>query len=166
MDVNASLEFDGFLNYTVKFTALQDMEFKEINFHLPMQPAATKYLMGLGLKGGTRPDTLQWKWDVAHKNQDGAWIGNVNAGIQFSFRDERYSRPLNTNFYLQKPLLLPASWGNDNKGGIDIFQKGKSILVNAYSGSRKMKSGDVLYYNFTLAHYTVPSNQYRFSMGQ
>lgn len=150
MDVNASLEFDGFLNYTVKFTALQDMDFKEINFHLPMQPDAAKYIMGLGLKGGARPDSILWKWDVAHKNQDGAWIGNVNAGVQFSLRDEKYSRPLNTNFYLQKPLLLPSSWGNDNKGGIDIFQKGKSILVNAYSGSRKMKKGDVLYYNFNL----------------
>jgi len=150
MDVNASLEFDGFLSYSVKFTALQDVALNEINFHLPMQPAATKYMIGLGLKGGLRPDTLQWKWDVAHKNQDGAWIGNVNAGIQFSLRDEKYSRPLNTNFYLQKPLLLPSSWGNDNKGGIDIFQKGKAVLVNAYSGSRKMNKGDVLYYNFNL----------------
>jgi hypothetical protein len=150
MDVNASLEFDGFLSYTVKFTALQDIAFNEINFHLPMQPTAAKYMMGLGLKGSLRPDTLQWKWDVAHKNQDGAWIGNVNAGLQFSLRDEKYSRPLNTNFYLQKPLLLPASWGNDNKGGIDIFQKDKTVLVNAYSGSRKMNKGDVLYYNFNL----------------
>ncbi|MFT3980438.1 MAG: DUF6067 family protein [Ferruginibacter sp.] len=150
MDINASLEFDGFLSYTVKLTALQDAAFNDINFHLPMQPAVARYLMGLGLKGGSRPDTLQWKWDVAHKNQDGAWIGDVNAGIQFSFRDEKYSRPLNTNFYLQKPLVLPSSWGNDNKGGIDIFQKGKSVLVNAYSGSRYMKKGDVLYYNFNL----------------
>lgn len=150
MDVNAALEFDGFLSYTVKFTALEEVNFSEINFHLPIQPSSAKYMMGLGLKGGNRPDTLQWKWDVAHKNQDGAWIGNVNAGLQFSLRDEKYSRPLNTNFYLQKPLLLPASWGNDNKGGIDIFQKGKSILVNAYSGSRNMKKGEVLYYNFNL----------------
>ena len=150
MDVNAALEFDGFLSYSVKFTALEDVAFNEINFHLPMQPEFTKYLMGLGLKGGNRPDTLQWKWDVAHKNQDGAWIGNVNAGLQFSLRDENYSRPLNTNFYLQKPLILPSSWGNENKGGIDIFQKGKAILVNAYSGSRNMKKGDVLYYNFNL----------------
>jgi len=150
MDVNAALEFDGFLSYTVKFTAMEDVAFSEINFHLPMQPEYTQYLMGLGLKGGNRPDTLQWKWDVAHKNQDGAWVGGVNAGLQFSLRDENYSRPLNTNFYLQKPLILPTSWGNDNKGGIDIFQKGKSILVNAYSGSRKMKKGDVLYYNFNL----------------
>ena len=150
MEVNASLEFDGFLNYTVKFTALQDVAFSDINFNLPMQPQAAKYMMGLGLKGGNRPDSLQWKWDVAHKNQDGAWIGNVNAGLQFSLRDEKYSRPLNTNFYLQKPLLLPASWGNDNKGGIDIYKRGASVLVNAYSGSRTIKKGDVLYYNFNL----------------
>jgi len=150
MDVTGALEFDGFLSYTVKFTALEDVTFNDINFHLPMQPEYTQYLMGLGLKGGNRPDTVQWKWDVAHKNQDGAWIGSVNAGLQFSLRDEKYSRPLNTNFYLQQPLVLPASWGNDNKGGIDIFQKGKSILVNAYSGSRKMKKGEVLYYNFNL----------------
>jgi hypothetical protein len=150
MQVNATIEFDGFVNYTVKFTALKDMDFSEINFHLPMKPETASYLMGLGLKGGNRPDTLKWKWDVTHKNQDGAWIGAVNAGLQFSLRDEQYSRPLNTNFYLQKPLVLPNSWGNENKGGIDIFLKGKSVLVNAYSGSRKMKKGDMLYYNFNL----------------
>ena len=150
MDLHATLEFDGFLSYSVRMTALHDVSFKEINFHIPMQPAAAEYAMGLGLKGGNRPDTVRWKWNVATKNQDGAWIGSVNAGLQFSFRDEQYVRPLNTNFYLQKPLLLPSSWGNGNKGGIDIFQKGKSVLVNAYSGSRTMKKGDTLYYNFTM----------------
>ncbi|WP_165929459.1 glycoside hydrolase domain-containing protein [Flavobacterium rhamnosiphilum] len=150
MQVNGTLEFDGFLSYTVKITALEDVTFSDINFHLPMQATAAKYMMGLGQKGGNRPETLKWKWDVANKNQDGAWIGNVNAGLQFSLRDEKYSRPLNTNFYLQKPLLLPTSWGNGNKGGIDVLQNGKAILVSAYSGSRSMKKGEVLYYNFNL----------------
>lgn len=150
MQVNGTLEFDGFLSYTVKITALEDVTFSDINFHLPMQATAAKYMMGLGQKGGNRTETLKWKWDVANKNQDGAWIGNVNAGLQFSLRDEKYSRPLNTNFYLQKPLLLPASWGNENKGGIDVLQNGKAVLVNAYSGSRSMKKGEVLYYNFNL----------------
>ncbi len=150
MDLHATLEFDGFLSYSVRITALHDVSFKEINFHIPLQPAAAEYAMGLGLKGGNRPDTVRWKWNVATKNQDGAWIGSVNAGLQFSLRDEQYVRPLNTNFYLQKPLLLPSSWGNGNKGGIDIFQKGKSVLVNAYSGSRTMKKGDTLYYNITM----------------
>jgi hypothetical protein len=150
MDVNASIEFDGFLHYTVKITALEDVTFNDINFQMPIQSSSAKYMMGLGQKGGDRPASFDWKWDVAHKNQDGAWIGNVNSGLQFSLRDEKYSRPLNTNFYLQKPLLLPTSWGNENKGGITITPNQKSVLVNAYSGVRSMKKGDVLYYNFTL----------------
>jgi hypothetical protein len=150
LDVNASIEFDGFVHYSVKITALEDASFNDINIHLPMQSSSAKYMMGLGQKGGNRPETFDWKWDVAHKNQDGAWIGNVNSGLQFSLRDEKYSRPLNTNFYLQKPLLLPTSWGNDNKGGIAITPNQKSILVNAYSGARTVKKGDILYYNFNL----------------
>ncbi|MCD2423318.1 DUF6067 family protein [Niabella pedocola] len=150
MDVAASLEFDGFLSYKVKVTALQDVDFKNITLHIPFTPEASLYLMGLGEKGRARPDSLSWKWDVAHKNQDGVWVGAVNAGLQYTLRDEHYVRPLNTNFYLQKPLLLPASWGNENKGGIIIAQKGKSILADNYTGARSMKKGDVLYFNFNL----------------
>lgn len=150
MEVGASLEFDGFLAYTVKLTALQDVNLDDIKFHIPFTKSASRYLMGLGNKGGIRPDTVKWKWDVATKNQDGAWIGDVNAGLQYSLRDENYVRPLNTNFYLQKPLLLPASWGNNGKGGILVTWKGTSMLSENYSGAREMKKGDVLYYNFTL----------------
>jgi hypothetical protein len=150
MEVSASLEFDGFISYKVKVTALQDVSFKDIVMHIPFKKEVAKYMMGLGQKGGYRPENFEWKWDVAHKNQDGAWIGNVNAGLQYSLRDDKYVRPLNTNFYLQKPLLLPSSWGNANKGGITIGEKGKSILANNYSGERNMKKGDVLYYNFNL----------------
>lgn len=150
LDVSASLEFDGFVAYTVKLTALQDVELKDIAFHIPFTKETATYMMGLGQKGGYRPENFEWKWDVAHKNQDGAWIGNVNAGLQYSLRDEKYVRPLNTNFYLQKPLLLPTSWGNENKGGITVTQKGASILANNYSGERSLKKGDSLFYNFTL----------------
>ncbi|PZP42318.1 MAG: hypothetical protein DI598_17080, partial [Pseudopedobacter saltans] len=150
MDIEAQMEFDGFLDYTVKVIALQDISLKDIDLHLPIAPEKAEYLMGLGYKGGYRKDTVQWKWDVAKKNQDGAWVGTVNSGLQFSLRDQHYSRPLNTNFYLQKPLILPQSWGNGTKGGIDIFKKGSSVLVNSYSGEREMKKGDTLYYNFRL----------------
>lgn len=150
MDVNASIEFDGYLFYTVKITALQDVALDDVKLHIPFDKGSSKYLIGLGQKGGLRPDTVKWKWDVATKNQDGAWVGEVNAGLQYSLRDENYVRPLNTNFYLQKPLILPTSWGNKGKGGIWMGIKGKSMLSENYSGARTMKKGDVLYYNFTL----------------
>ncbi|WP_221887752.1 glycoside hydrolase domain-containing protein [Chitinophaga polysaccharea] len=150
MEVTATLEFDGFLDYTVKVTAQEEVALKDITMHLPFDKGAAKYMMGLNQKGGVRPEKIDWKWDVKNKNQDGAWIGDVNAGIQFNLRDENYVRPLNTNFYLQKPLLLPLSWGNGDKGGITIGEKGKSILVNSYSGERTLHKGEVLYYNFHL----------------
>jgi hypothetical protein len=150
MRVQASLEFDGFMKYTVQLIAREDMNFKDIVMHIPFQKDKTDFLMGLGEKGGKRPEKVSWKWDVATKNQDGVWIGNVNAGLQYTLRAEKYTRPLNTNFYLQKPLLLPASWGNGGKGGIEVGIKGASMLANNFSGERLMKKGDTLYYNFNL----------------
>ncbi len=150
MQVDASMEFDGFISYKVKVIAHKDIDLKDIRLEIPVAESASKYLMGLGQKGGFRPEKFQWKWDVAHKNQDGAWIGNVNAGMQFSLRDEKYVRPLNTNFYLLKPLLLPASWGNEGKGGIEVTTSNGAATIKSYSGERSMKKGDTLYYNFTL----------------
>lgn len=148
--IHAAIEFDGFVNYTVKVIAKRDVQLKDISLSMPFTKEASRYMMGLGQKGGLRPASFDWRWDVATKNQDGAWIGNVNMGLQYSLRDEKYSRPLNTNFYLQKPLLLPSSWGNDNKGGIRIQEESSSVNVINYSGERQMKQGDTLYYNFTL----------------
>ncbi|MFT4022729.1 MAG: DUF6067 family protein [Flavihumibacter sp.] len=150
MTVQGSLEFDGFLNYQVAIAALNDVSIDDISLLMPLHKNAATYLMGLGQKGGYRPDHFHWQWEVATKNQDGAWIGGINAGLQFSLRDEHYSRPLNTNFYLQKPLRLPASWGNENKGSIDIQGNADTVLVRCASGARTMKKGDTLWYNFTL----------------
>jgi len=150
MNVSGSVEFDGFVSYVVKLTATSDISLKDIRLEIPFNPDSARYMMGLGEKGRARPDSLTWKWDVATKNQDGAWLGDINAGMQFSLRDERYIRPLNTNFYLQKPLLLPSSWGNDGKGGINIRSDEKTVLVENYSGPRTMKKGESLYYNFNL----------------
>jgi hypothetical protein len=150
MNVTGSLEFDGFLHYTVKVTALNDADFDNINMQLPFTKDVAKYMMGLGEKGEAFTKDINWKWDVAHKNQDGAWIGNVNAGLQYSLRDENYMRPLNTNFYLLKPLLLPTSWGNDNKGGINITTTNNAVVADNYTGAKHMNKGDVLYFNFNL----------------
>ncbi|WP_431217985.1 glycoside hydrolase domain-containing protein [Puia sp. P3] len=146
---SAHLEFDGYLQYQIRLVANEAVSFDDISLNMPFKKTMARYMMGLGRKGGDCPDSFDWKWQVATKNQDGAWIGSVNAGLQYSLRDEKYSRPLNTNFYLQKPLLLPSSWGNEEKGGISMSTNENSFLVHNYSGSRAMKKGDTLYYNVT-----------------
>ncbi len=150
MKVNGQVEFDGFISYSILLTAKKDLTLGSARIEIPMNQSSAPYFMGLGERGGLRQSYINWKWDVATKNQDGGWIGDVNGGIHFSLRDENYVRPLNTNFYLQKPLVLPSSWGNEGNGGITIEDTDDITLVRAYSGLRQMKKDDVLHFNLNL----------------
>jgi hypothetical protein len=78
-------------------------------------------------------------------------VGDVNAGLQISLKDINYSRPLNTNFYLLKPLNMPPSWFNGGKGGCSFIEKDKNIfLISAFSGERLLKPDEKLHFNFRL----------------
>lgn len=150
MTCDARMEIDGFVSYRLLLEAQEDMEVNDIRLEIPYAGDAARYFMGLGIKGGLRPEKVAWKWDVK-KNQDGAWIGAVNGGLQFSLRGMNYARPLNTNFYHQKPLNMPVSWCNNGKGGIDIAETDNSVvLVTAYSGKRSIKKGETLHFYVNL----------------
>jgi len=150
MEGTAQIEFDGNIDYELVLTATEDISVKDIRLEIPIQKSAAKYFMGLGEKGGFRPENVTWKWAVK-KNQDGPWIGDINAGLQARFRDNHYSRPLNTNFYLQKPLYMPDSWYNAGKGGITIKpNNSESVLLTSYSGKREVKKGEQLHYYFNI----------------
>ena len=151
MDLEGEMEADGNIEYKVILIARKEATVSDIALKTSLAPGIGRYMMGLGEKGGFCPDNLRWKWDV-EKNQDGPWVGDVNAGIQIRFYDNKYERPLNTNFYHQKPLIMPASWCNGGHGGIDITGSGNGgTLINAYSGNRQVKKGENLYYYFNVA---------------
>jgi len=152
MQVRAQMEFEGTTEYKVTLRASQRTALGDVRLVIPMRAEAATYMMGLGQPGGRRPTSLHWNWDVAKKNQDGAWIGSVGAGLQFTLMDEHYVRPLNTNFYLSKPLVLPASWGNGGRGGCDIGETGGAarVTVSCYSGARVLEAGDSLRFDFRL----------------
>ena len=140
MAVRGSLEFDGNAEFAVALSATSAVSLRDIRLEIPLRPDAVRYAMGLGLKGGRRPDSLDWKWDVKH-NQDGAWLGDVNVGLQFSLRDDHYSRPLNTNFYLSKPLVMPASWANGGRGGCRFTPNGRPTGSSATAASGRWPQG-------------------------
>lgn len=144
------MEMDGYVEFKVDLRVSETLTVKDIRLEIPMVKEVARYMMGLGLKGGFRPSEYRWQWDVK-KNQDSAWIGDVNAGLQYSLRDTNYSRPLNTNFYQLKPLKMPVSWYNEGKGGTDIVEQGEhTVLVRAYSGERTLRPGEELHFNFNL----------------
>ncbi|HYN01777.1 MAG TPA: glycoside hydrolase domain-containing protein [Vicinamibacteria bacterium] len=148
--VHGRIEFDGTVEYEVALKADEAVDLRDVRLELPLREDAARYAMGLGWKGGARPDRLEWTWDVAKKNQDALWVGDVNAGVQLTLKDDRYDRPLNTNFYLSKPLLLPASWGNGGKGTCRLGTEGGAYLVRCGSGARRMEKGETQRYDFRL----------------
>jgi tetratricopeptide (TPR) repeat protein len=150
MATEAQLDFDGNLEYVVKVDATRPTPVDDIRLDIPVADDVARYLMGLGFKGGARPATFEWVWDVATKNQDSAWVGDVNAGLQFTLKDDKYVRPLNTNFYTMKPLVAPSSWFNGGKGGCRLAAKGGTYLVSCFSGARTVEPGAPLFFNFRL----------------
>ena len=157
MKVAARMEFDGFVDYKVAVTALSDTEVSDIRLEVPYSDGCARYMMGLGHKGGLLPGAFEWAWDPK-KNQDALWLGNVNAGMQVGLRAENYARPLNTNFYLSKPLNMPPSWWNGGKGRVtvrsgapgDAVANARAVVMSASSGGRTIRAGETLHFDFTL----------------
>jgi hypothetical protein len=162
MKISARMEFDGFVDYKVAVTAQRDTFVSDVQLEVPFSEDNARYMMGLGFKGGLRPETFDWAWDQK-KNQDALWLGAVNAGMQVVLRAENYSRPLNTNFYLSKPLNLPPSWWNEGKGTVEVRTAGaegikagkrasgpRPVILSARSGSRTIQAGETLHFDFTL----------------
>ncbi len=150
LSCNGLMEFDGFVVFKVGLEAISDTVVKDIRLEIPLLKEAARYMMGLGFKGGLRPRRFDWEWDQK-KNQDALWVGDVNAGLQVSWRDENYSRPLNTNFYLSKPLNLPPSWWNGGQGGCRIREVGPGLVrLTAFSGPRSVRAGERLHFHFNL----------------
>jgi len=80
-------------------------------------------------------------------HQEGVWLGGMNRGLQYVLRDDDYVRPLNTNFYRNQPLRMPASWFNDGRGGISIREREGAVVARNFSGPRHMAAGDTLRFN-------------------
>ncbi len=144
-------EFDGTVAYRLTVTSLANTQIKDIRLEVPYTRYASRYLMGLGHKGGYRPDSsIHWRWDI-DKQQDKIWMGNVNAGLNFVFKGSNYRRPLVNIYYALGKLNLPESWGNAGKGGIDIADTANDrVLLTAFSGPRTMQKGEALQFDFDM----------------
>ena len=150
--VRGTLEFDGNLEYQVALVARRDTTVRDIRLVMIANGWSARYFMGMNRPGGAADDRAHakyhWQWNVASRNQDAFWLGNINGGFQVTLKDESYARPLNTNFYLQSPLKLPRSWGNDGTGRCDFDPGEHASTMTCGSGPRTLVANDTLWFNF------------------
>lgn len=138
VSVVGSFEFDGLADFSINVKALSTIEVKDMRLEVPYTIGASKYITGIGNKGGERQmKEYNWRWDVT-KHQDAIWMGGINSGLNLKFKDKNYVRPLVNIYYQYGRLNLPKSWGT---GGITI---GNDAMLKAYSSSRTLQKGEVL----------------------
>jgi hypothetical protein len=144
--VEGALEYDGMLDYRLAVIAEGDLELDDIRLPVSLVPDGATWMLGLGYRGGRRPESVDWSWKIEN-HQEGVWLGGIHKGLQWVLRDENYVRPLNTNFYQNQPLNLPPSWYNGGRGGIRIREGEGAVTAVNYSGPRTLAEGDTLHFN-------------------
>jgi len=130
MEVTGAIQKDGILFYKVSVKALQNLSLKDVTMHIPFIKTVPVRMMGFGVAEGTRPELVEWNWDGQFKNQNGAWLGNQDAGMKY--------------------ILEKGDWNNEGKGGVTVAIKGGSMLANNYTNDFELKRGEVRHYNFQL----------------
>ncbi|TKC07197.1 glycoside hydrolase domain-containing protein [Pedobacter frigoris] len=139
----ASMEADGYLRYKISVAPLHDTKLDDIRLQVPVKKELARYFMGMGLPGSKCPDNYDWKWKGP---QDSYWIGDVDAGLFCEMRGASYSGPL-LNLY--HPAAPPA-WYNNNLGGFNVSEKDNVVNTQTYSGTRTMKAGETLDFEFAM----------------
>lgn len=145
----AKMEFDGYLNYRITVKAENDTSVDDIYLEIPICSDIAKYMMGMGRKGGYRPEEWGWKWNK-ELHQDSVWIGDADAGMQLKLKGPEYTWPLVNVHYRIKPLNILDAWYNDGKGGCEIVERDGKLTLRAYSGERVLNAGQKLRFDFGL----------------
>ena len=146
----AVMEFDGYINFQIALTTKKDIDVNDCRLEVPVKSAFATYMMGMGCKGGYRPEKWHWKWDPEY-HQDSVWIGDVAGGLQCKLKGPDYRWPLVNIHYHRRPLVMPKAWHNSGNGGCRVEPSGAdTVLLSAYGGPRKIAAGNELRFDFGL----------------
>ena len=143
LTVSSLTEFDGCISYEAVLSTASAVSIEDIALEVPLRRDVTTYMMGMGKRGGYRPDKWAWKWDIEHADNM-VWLGDAHAGLQVKLcgpTDPWQMRDL-------RPTGIPVSWGNEGKGGCLISERGDTVTLKAYTGSRTLSAGDSLQFRF------------------
>jgi len=146
MQVEATVESDGCVEYRITLTANQDTTTKDITLDIPLRAEIAEYFMGLGQRGGLAPARVQWKWNVDRVTNK-AWAGNADGGLLLDLMDNEDIWPAAYNY---RNWGVPPSWDNQAQGGCDFTRADTGSRLHAYSGPRAWKAGAAVTFRFHL----------------
>ncbi|MEI6901227.1 MAG: glycoside hydrolase domain-containing protein, partial [Bacteroidota bacterium] len=143
ISTSSILESDGYINYKIHLSALNDININDIRLEIPLKSNIAQYMMGMGLPGTIVPKSHEAQWKGPY---DSFWIGNTHAGLWCELRGGAYHGPL-LNLFRPAP---PSSWYNNDHGGFRIEQNEGEIKAVVYSGRREFRAGQTVDFEWSL----------------
>ena len=137
------MEYDGRMGYRYTVTAKKEIHIHDIRLELPLKKQHATYMVGMGRMGGFTPKEHIARWV---DTEDSFWIGSASGGIHCELRGGPYHGPL---LFVYKPSP-PPSWENAWNGGFRIRSNDETVTASAYSGYRRMRTGESVNYEFAL----------------
>ncbi|NSW79118.1 MAG: hypothetical protein HPY54_08805 [Chthonomonadetes bacterium] len=137
--VHTRMEFDGCILFTISLQAKRAVNLRDIRLEVPIRREVAVYMMGMGRRGGKRPDRWSWQWHPSRINNL-VWIGDWNAGLQTKLE-------VNREVWGVLPEL-PKSWHNDGRGGCTFTEEDGAFVLRAFSGERRLQAGEEVQFLF------------------
>ena len=137
--VRTRMEFDGCVLFTVTLRAKREVDLRDVRLEVPFRREIATYMMGMGRRGGKRPEQWEWRWHPSRINHL-VWVGDVDAGMQVKLE-------VNREVWGTLPEL-PRSWHNEGKGGCVLKEEGDAFVLRAYSGERHLSAGGEVQFLF------------------
>ena len=143
--VRAKMECDGHVNLWITLQAKKNATLDDVFLEMPVDRDVARFMLGLGRKGGVRPEAWDWTWDVTRSNCY-VWLGDVNAGVQCKLKHLTPDWSLyglhNTGVY--------KDWSGQGKGGCALREEKQSVVFRAFTGPLSVKEGQPLHFHFAL----------------
>ena len=138
--VSGSLDSDGLAEMSVELSATEAGTdgappplIGDVRLQLPLVASQVPMMNGFDIKGGRRPEDVQWRWDAEKPDKDHAqrglncrvWLGSAVAGLQLNLQGAE-----------QAAAAAASSCGNDENGQLQC-ENLSDAQFNVALGSRE-----------------------------
>ena len=146
MRTEARMECEGHIEYRIHLLARRETTLRDIALEITWSQGASAYMLGMGYKGGTRPDRWEYKWDINRANHQ-FWLGSPHAGLQVKLKHDQDVWEI-CNL---KAAGLPALWHNEGRGGCTLTAgSAGEVRFRAFCGNRVIQAGETITFRFSL----------------
>ena len=131
----AEMEADGMIALRLELSSRRDFDLEDARLSFRFREQSVPYFMGMGLRGGKRPDYMDWRWG---KNANSFfWIGDVGQGIYCKLLDIGEKQDI---YFMPEPY---RDWCGDGQAGrVELRPQADSISLDVHTGPMHLSGGD------------------------